>query len=863
MNVGELLQNTLSTDAKLRQDAVEALELAYTNHFPAYVAMLSQELASENSPSHIRNAAGLALKNTLTAKEAVRREEYHHRWITLEDSTKQQIKQSALQTLNSHDQKAGQSAAQYIAAISAIEVPRNEWPELMPQLVQNVSEGQEWHLKHASLQAIGYICESVDQEYLATQANAILTAVVSGARKEESNANVRHAAIMALFDSLEFVRENFEREGERNYIMQVVCEATQAEDNRIQVAAFGCLVRIMQLYYDKMRFYMEKALFGLTVLGMKHDDENVALQAVEFWSTVCEEEIEISLVIQEAAEVEEQTETECFHFAKVALPEVLPVLLQLLCRQEDDAEEDEWNVSMAAGTCIQLFAQCVEGAIVPPVLGFIEGNIRSDDWKRREAGVMAFGSILEGPEPTLLEPLVQQALPVLIGMMSDQHIQVKDTTAWTLGRISDLVISAISPEAHLPSLIQALLTGLNDNARIISNCCWALMNLAEQIGGDGLENQTSLMSPYYESVISALMRITESAANENNSRTSAYEALSTLVSQAAIDVLPMIAELNKLVLDRLEHTIAIQNQIVGQDERNNHIELQSNLCSLLTNIIRRLASEIRPVSDRIMSILLQLLGSASKQSIVFEDVFLCVGALTSALEVNFGIYLDPFAPYLYNALQNQEEHQLCSIAVGLIGDISRALGERCMPYCDKFMQHLVENLQSSVVHRNVKPAILSCFGDIALAIGPGFEKYLDGVMQFLQQASSVTAAPDNAYDMVEYVNQLREGIVEAYVGIVQALKTGGKSEILLPYVQHIFGFLAMINSEPEKTETLIRGVIGLLGDLAEAFPDKKLRQLFLSDWINECLKVGRQKNGLSQQTKEVARWAREQIKRAV
>ncbi|OLL24259.1 Importin subunit beta-1 [Neolecta irregularis DAH-3] len=856
MNVGELLQNTLSTNAKLRQDAVEALELAYTNHFPAYVAMLSQELASENSPSHIRNAAGLALKNTLTAKEAVRREEYHHKWIMLEDNTKQQIKQSALQTLNSHDQKAGQSAAQYIAAISAIEVPRNEWPELMPQLVQNVSEGQEWHLKHASLQAIGYICESVDQEYLATQANAILTAVVSGARKEESNANVRHAAIMALFDSLEFVRENFEREGERNYIMQVVCEATQAEDNRIQVASFGCLVRIMQLYYDKMRFYMEKALFGLTVLGMKHDDENVALQAVEFWSTVCEEEIEISLVIQEAAEVEEQTETECFHFAKVALPEVLPVLLQLLCRQEDDAEEDEWNVSMAAGTCIQLFAQCVEGAIVPPVLGFIEGNIRSDDWKRREAGVMAFGSILEGPEPTLLEPLVQQALPVLIGMMSDQHIQVKDTTAWTLGRISDLVISAISPEAHLPSLIQALLAGLNDNARIISNCCWALMNLAEQIGGDGLENQTSLMSPYYD--YTALKHLTHcSAANENNSRTSAYEALSTLVSQAAIDVLPMIAELNKLVLDRLERTIAIQSQIVGQDERNNHIELQSNLCSLLTNIIRRLASEIRPVSDRIMSILLQLLGSASKQSIVFEDVFLCV-----ALEVNFGIYLDPFAPYLYNALQNQEEHQLCSIAVGLIGDISRALGERCMPYCDKFMQHLVENLQAGHLGKSYSDLsrALSCTETLNRQ-----SCHVLAILRLLldQQASSVTAAPDNAYDMVEYLNQLREGIVEAYVGIVQALKTGGKSELLLPYVQHIFGFLAMINSEPEKTETLIRGVVGLLGDLAEAFPDKKLRQLFLSDWINECLRVGRQKNGLSQQTKEVARWAREQIKRAI
>jgi len=32
---------------------------------------------------------------------------------------------------------------------------------------------------------------------------------------------------------------------------------------------------------------------------MKHTDERVALQAVEFWSTVCEEEIELAIEAQE------------------------------------------------------------------------------------------------------------------------------------------------------------------------------------------------------------------------------------------------------------------------------------------------------------------------------------------------------------------------------------------------------------------------------------------------------------------------------------------------------------------------------------------------------------------------------------
>lgn len=37
------------------------------------------------------------------------------------------------------------------------------------------------------------------------------------------------------------------------------------------------------------------------------------------------------------------------------------------------------------------------------------------------------------------------------------------------------------------------------------------------------------------------------------------------------------------------------------------------------------------------------------------------------------------------------------------------------------LQTLLTNLQSSEVHRNIKPQILSAFGDIALAIGDRFE----------------------------------------------------------------------------------------------------------------------------------------------
>lgn len=258
--------------------------------------ILAQALANEQTDGSVRTAAGIALKNAFSFREYARLNEVQQKWIQqIDPNVKASVKTLALQTLASRDSRAGQSAGQFIASIAAIEIPRNEWLELMPALVKNVGEGED-HLKQASLTTIGFICESEDallRDSLGGHSNAILTAVVQGARKEEANVEVRLAAITALSDCLEFVKTNFENEGERNYIMQVVCEATQSGDTRVEAGSYGCLNRIMGLYYDKMKFYMEKALYGLTIIGMRSQEEDVAKLAVEFWCTICEEEIAI------------------------------------------------------------------------------------------------------------------------------------------------------------------------------------------------------------------------------------------------------------------------------------------------------------------------------------------------------------------------------------------------------------------------------------------------------------------------------------------------------------------------------------------------------------------------------------------
>ncbi|KAK3311397.1 armadillo-type protein [Chaetomium strumarium] len=862
-DINVVLTNSLSADATLRNAAEQQLTHAAETNFSQYLLTLVQALADENGAGPIRAAAGIALKNAFSAREFARQAALQAKWLNQTDpDIKTRVKQLALQTLSSPNAQAGQTTAQVVAAIAAIELPRNQWPDLMHVLVRNVSEGSE-HQKQASLTTIGFICESQDTELRAAlvgHSNAILTAVVQGARKDEPNNEVRLAAITALGDSLEFVGNNFKHEGERNYIMQVVCEATQAEDSRIQQGAFGCLNRIMALYYENMRFYMEKALFGLTILGMKSQDEDVAKLAVEFWSTVCEEEIAIE---DDNAQVESSEQMRPFYnFARVATSEVVPVLLGLLTKQDEDAADDEYNISRAAYQCLQLYAQAVGSSIIQPVISFVEANLRHEDWHNRDAAVSAFGAIMDGPDEKTLEPIVKSGLQPLIAMMEDPSVQVRDSAAYALGRITETCSEVIDPSEHLEPLIRSLFNGLMNNPKMAASCCWALMNLAERFAGDMGAAQNPL-TPHFNQSVTNLLQVTGTMDCEAVVRTAAYEVLNIFVQSAANDSLGAIASLSTVILERLEGTIPLQQQVVSVEDKIILEDMQTSLCTVLQATISRLDKEITPQGDRIMQVLLQILSTVGGKSSVPEGVFAAISALANAMEEDFLKYMDAFCPFLYNALAKQDEPSLCSMAIGLVSDITRSLGERSQPYCDNFMNYLLSNLRSTALANQFKPAILQCFGDIAGAIGGHFETYLAVVAQVLQQAATITAGAEGSYEMFDYVVALREGIMDAWGGIIGAMKLSDKTGILQPYVPSIFELLNSIANDTNRSEGLMRSSMGVIGDLADAYPNGELVDAFRQDWVTAMIKETRSNRDFQARTIETARWAREQVKRQI
>lgn len=651
------------------------------------------------------------------------------------------------------------------------------------------------------------------------------------------NQDIRLAATEALLNALEFVQNNFESPAERDVIMQVVCEATQAPSSGVRKAAFECLVRIGALYYSHLGPYM-KAIFDITVAAGRKDEEPVALQAIEFWSTIAEVESDL---------IEE--ELDCSNFVQSAISPLCALLLELLTRQDEHADEGELNISNAAGTCLALVARVAGNSVVSEVMPFVSKFISSANWKEKEAATLAFSAILDGPNSEAMTTLVSQAIPVMTkqvvessGPVHSQNegvILLKDTTVFTIGRIIQYYPNQVLDA--LDDVMAALSAAIQDEARIASKACWAIHNLGtaveeisneEQRGGE--EEQTNAISKYMDPVLQALLKTVEREdVGEANLTVNAWEAISAFIAAAARDTYTSLEGYVNHFLQRLDHTIK-SPQSIKLDE------VQGLLCGALQSLTQKLGDRMRLHSNNMMQLLLTLFQSkiTLQQALlqqgetvnysVQEEALLVVGALANALSFDFERYMQAFAPFLVTALRNQNEAAVCTIAVSVLGDLCNALGDRMAPYCDEIVTVMLQNLQSSAINREVKPNIIASFGDIALAIGSEFEKYLPYVGLVLKQASEAQVDTSNE-QMIEYLNLLRESIFEAYIGILQGLKKH-KPQAFNPYVDSLIEFIKMVTQDENTDQEVFRCAVSVIGDLANVY-GLKVRPLLSQEWI--------------------------------
>ena len=196
-----VLAKTVSSSQNNQNDAVKYIQEYTQRDFTGFLQALADVLYNQQNPPVVRAAAGLQLKNQLTARDESQRQQQQEKWRTLPDPTRLYIKERVLQALGTEVFRPS-SAPQCVAYIAIIELPENKWPELIPALISNVSNPESTQqLRLASLEAMGCICQDIDQSLIqTTYLQAMLNSIVHHGMRDDEADDVKRAATTALMN---------------------------------------------------------------------------------------------------------------------------------------------------------------------------------------------------------------------------------------------------------------------------------------------------------------------------------------------------------------------------------------------------------------------------------------------------------------------------------------------------------------------------------------------------------------------------------------------------------------------------------------------------------------------------------------
>ena len=218
--------------------------------------------------------------------------------------------------------------------------------------------------------------------------------------------------------------------------------------------------------------------------------------------------------------------------------------------------------------------------------------------------------------------MAAQALPFLLAATKDGNSHVRDTTAWTIGRVFEFVGAASPPvvtPANLNEILTALVAALQDKPFVAGKACWALQRLAVSCcGEDDAHPMRAALAPYFQGTVQALLLASERGDAEFGLRMEAFESLNEIIRASTKEAAAVVQHLIPVIMQKLGGTLDAAAQPGASAEQKEKLgETQGLLCGTLQTIVQKMAGSgaeaqdalVRQYADQIMQMLLRVLGS--------------------------------------------------------------------------------------------------------------------------------------------------------------------------------------------------------------------------------------------------------------
>ncbi|XP_018023344.1 transportin-1 isoform X1 [Hyalella azteca] len=751
-----LLRESQSANTGVQQSVQQKLEeLNKFTDFNKYLIFVLTKLLSEDEPT--RSLSGLILKNNVKA--------HFHQFPP---DVAQFIKMECLCAVGDPSPLIRATVGILITTIAS-KGELSSWPELLPKLCEMLS-ASDYNVCEGAFGALQKICED-SAEYLEKSPEQPLDALIPKFLQffKHSSSKIRSHAIACvnqfIISKTQALMSNIDA------FLENLFHLAMDEDPDVRKNVCRALVMLLDAHINSLIPHMNN-IIEYMMLRTQDNDDNVALEACEFWLSLAEHPI-------------------CKDALRPHLPKLLPVLVRGMKYSEidiillkgdveenesvpdrnedikprfhksrhtirhepmengigsggasgggddfppdddndsDDGVEDDtslsdWNLRKCSAAALDVLASVFRDDMLPVILPILKETLFHSEWEIRESGILALGAIAEGCMSGMT-PHLPELIPYLINCLKDKKALVRSITCWTLSRYCHWAVVLPDHTYLKPLMYELLKCILDSNKRVQEAACSAFATLEE-------EACTELVQ-YLGDVLRTLVFAFKK-----------YQAKNLLILYDAIGTLADSVGnfLNKEEYIQLLMPPLIEKWNILKDEDKDLFPLLECLSSVATALQTGFLPYCGPVYQRCVSLVEQTLNQtlahaqnpeqfeAADKDFMIVSLDLLSG-LAEGLNGHIGdlVQNSNIMRLLYQAMQDaMAEVRQSSFA--LLGDLTKACFQHVAPCIPEFMPILGQNLNPELISvcNNATWAI----GEISVKLGTEMNAYVSIVLSDL------------------------------------------------------------------------------------------------------------------------------------
>uniref|UniRef100_A0A8C4H3T7 Transportin-1 n=1 Tax=Dicentrarchus labrax TaxID=13489 RepID=A0A8C4H3T7_DICLA len=759
----QLLKESQSPDTSTQRSVQQRLEqLNQYPDFNNYLIFVLTKLKSEDEPT--RSLSGLILKNNVKA---------HYQ--NFPSGVSDFIKSECLQNIGDSSPLIRATVGILITTIASKGELQN-WPELLPKLCL-LLDSEDYNTCEGAFGALQKICEDsaeiLDSDMLDRPLNIMIPKFLQFFK--HNSPKIRSHAI-ACVNQFIISRTQALMLHIDPFIENLFALATD-EEPEVRKNVCRALVMLLEVRLDRLLPHMHN-IVEYMLQRTQDQDENVALEACEFWLTLAEQPVckevlcghlsqltpvlvngmkysEIDIILlkgdieeDEAIPDNEQDIRPRFHRSRTVAQQHEGDGIEEEEDDDDELDDDDdtisdWNLRKCSAAALDVLANVFRDDLLLHILPLLKELLFHPEWVVKESGILVLGAIAEGCMQGMI-PYLPELIPHLVQCLSDKKALVRSITCWTLSRYAHWVVSQ-PPDTYLKPLMTELLKRILDsNKRVQEAACSAFATLEE-------EACTELV-PYLAFILDTLVFAFSKYQHKN--LLILYDAIGTLADSVG-------HHLNKPEYIQMLMPPLIQKWNQLKDEDKDLFPLLECLSSVATALQSGFLPYCEPVYQRCVNLVQKTLAQAmvSSQPDQYEapdkDFMIVALDLLSGLAEGLGGTIEQLVArsniltLMYQCMQDKMP-EVRQSSFALLGDLTKACFQHVKPCIADFMPILGTNLNPELISvcNNATWAI----GEISIQMGPEMQPYIAMV---LHQLVEIINRPNTPKTLLENTGTTR------------------------------------------------------------------------------------------------------------